>query len=137
MYICRLGPALQILQKERGLTIGEAAGKCEISTRQYAKIIDGESNPRLDTFEMLCRGFDVLPNDVVIFPEIIRQLREEEIAYCYCVRNASSFDAFPVCSEYKGVFLENYRTACSTCKNKICRKKCKVDEIMVAGCKLL
>ena len=65
-----LSPNLRRFCKEEGLTLEEAAARCNISKQYFCRILSGKSVPSLTVFMKICIGFGKTPNEILGFDPV-------------------------------------------------------------------
>ena len=67
MFSKNLSTSILQLCSSRDLSYEEAAERCDLSPRYFGSIARGQTNVSLSTFEKLCKGFELTPNEHTIF----------------------------------------------------------------------
>ena len=70
MFLENLASSVLLLCDNKELTYEEASERCQLSSRYFSDIVRKKTSPTLKTLEKICLGFDVTPNDLLLFPII-------------------------------------------------------------------
>lgn len=70
MFSKNLSTSILQLCSSRDLSYEEAAERCDLSPRYFGSIARGQTNVSLSTFEKLCTGFELTPNELLRIPPL-------------------------------------------------------------------
>ena len=70
MFSKNLSTSILQLCSSRDLSYEEAAERCDLSPRYFGSIARGQTNVSLSTFEKLCKGFELTPNELLRIPPL-------------------------------------------------------------------
>lgn len=70
MFSKNLSTSILQLCSSRDLSYEEAAERCDLSPRYFGSIARGQTNVSLSTFEKLCKGFELTPNELLMIPPL-------------------------------------------------------------------
>ena len=70
MFSKNLSTSILQLCSSRDLSYEEAAERCDLSPRYFGSIARGQTNVSLSTFEKLCEGFELTPNELLRIPPL-------------------------------------------------------------------
>ncbi|MBX3185333.1 MAG: helix-turn-helix transcriptional regulator [Polyangiaceae bacterium] len=65
----KIGERVRVLRRAAGLTLEQLAYSCDFSKGQLSTIENGLAVPTASTLVTLAQGLDVLPLDLLTFPE--------------------------------------------------------------------
>lgn len=88
--------SLSILQlcSSRNLSYEKAAELCDLSPRCFGSIARGQTNVSIITFEKLCTGFELTPNELLRIQPLIKfEMPKAAGEKCFIC----GLDCYPVC----------------------------------------
>ncbi len=90
MFSKNLSTSILQLCSSRDLSYEEAAERCDLSPRYFGSIARGQTNVSLSTFEKLCKGFELTPNELLMIPPL-SDFRVPMAFIC-------GHDSYPICT---------------------------------------
>lgn len=118
MFLDNLSIAVLRTCDSRNLSYEAASKRCELSSRYFADIARGKTEPTILTLEKLCIGLEMTPKELLLPSETWheRSFREPmPVTQIQCFRVPGGMTTFTVCPQC-GVTLEwEYQAFCDRC----------------------
>lgn len=86
MFLDNLSASVRKVCSARNLGYEAASELCNLSSRYFGSIARGKTAPSILTLEKLCVGFGITPNELLLAPELQRQMPLYEPEPDSCVR---------------------------------------------------
>lgn len=125
MFLATLSSALTYLCDAHKWSYRATAEHCDLSARCIGSIAHGNANPTICTLEKLCTAFHLLPNDLLVAPDLFHELvfrSPLQVTECRCYDDWLGLIAFPVCPQCHEDIEREYQAYCTNCGQKLCWK---------------
>ena len=125
MFSKSLSTALLRKMGERDMTQAELAEACHLSKRFVGDVVRGNAIPTLDSFEKICEGLEVTPDDLLI-DEKSRHADKASamrVTKVLCFDRGDHCDAFAVCPSCNTTLEREYQNYCDRCGQKLSWKQ--------------
>lgn len=127
MFSKNLSAALLRIIDEREMTQEDLAEICDLSPRFIGNIIRGHSSMRLDTFEKLCSGLDVTPDQILIPDKHPTDCAATQVTHVLYNENTGGYPICPVC---KRTIEREYQSFCERCGTRLGWKDFKTAKVV-------
>lgn len=104
-------------------SLDDAATKCDIDPIQFWHITQRKWVPTINTLELLCAGFQVSPNDLLVAPAPVQELSFRipmNVTQCLGRRVGSSYTVYPLCPQCGCSFEREFQSFCDRCGQRLC-----------------
>ncbi len=119
MFLDNLCNRISCIYDERRLTYETAAELCDLSPRHIGNILCRKTKQlSIPTFEKLCKGFEMSPNDLLLPQEIqaaISRLQPMPVTHIRCYRYSYGDTGYPVCPNCKATMEREFQRYCDRC----------------------
>ena len=119
MFLDNLCDRISCIYDERKLTYETAAELCDLSPRHIGNILCHKTKQlSIPTFEKLCKGFEMSPNDLLLPKEVqtaISQLQPMPVTHIHCYYCSNGMTGYPVCPNCKTTMEREFQRHCDRC----------------------
>ena len=112
MFSKNLSMSILQLCSSRGLSYEKAAELCGLSPRYFGSVARGQTNASIITFEKLCKGFELTPNELLRITPWLPMVVEESRYIC-------GLGCYPVCPYCKLTLDREYQHFCDRCGQEL------------------
>lgn len=135
MFSKNLAEKLLQLMEEKGFTQEALAEVCHVSDRFIRNVICGRQSPNIDTFEKICEGLEVDPNDLLIsdksrLPGKAVPMLVNKVYVFERVFDRDGFDSYPVCPACNRTLDRESMAYCDRCGQKLSWKGYQKAEVV-------
>ena len=133
MFSKNLAAKLLRLMEEKGFTQEALAEVCHVSDRFIRNVICERQSPNIDTFEKICEGLEVDPNDLLISD--LSRLPDKAVpmpikkVYAY-ERMTEGYNTYPVCPACERTLEREGVAYCDRCGQKLSWKEYQKAEVV-------
>lgn len=133
MFLEKLADSLLIIAEKYNLTYEQIAERCNLSARYVGKIIRRESSPTMKTFEQICIGLGITPDEILQISKVA--FRKNIMAYR--ISNIDNFilsdDLFysPICPKCNNTIEKEFQNYCESCGHKLDWSKLSYKDSLV------
>ena len=133
MFSKALSTVLLREMNKRDITQEELAEICSLSKRFMGDIVRGHAVPRLDSFEKICAGLEVSPEDLLVDKKsrYTNKLTAMQVTHIKCIQQVNTKEYFPICPSCQITLERDYQAYCDRCGQKLSWKnysKAKIIE---------
>lgn len=114
MFSDNLSVSLLKLCDIRNISYEAASELCELCTKEFGNLARGNGNPTLRTFEKLCTGFKVTPNELLLLPNGFHTAALP-ITEIRCLFLSGTLTGFPVCPHCGTSLEREFQAFCDRC----------------------
>ncbi len=104
------------LCSSRGLSYEKAAELCGLSPRYFGSVARGQANASINTFEKLCNGFELTPNELPRLPPLSDLRMPMPVVENRFICGLGRYPACPYC---KLTLDREYQRFCDRCGQKL------------------
>lgn len=133
MFLRVLSTALLKEMDKRKITLESLSEMCNMSKRAMGNIVREKSVPKLDSFEKICAGLEVSPEDLLLDKKSrdANKLIAMQITHIKHTKQSNSEEYFPMCPACRTTLERDYQAYCDRCGQKLSWKnysKAKIIE---------
>ncbi len=130
MFSKNLSAALLKIIDEKNITQEDLAEICDLSPRFIGNIIRGHSSMRLDTFEKICSGLEVTPDEILIPKNSppVSAINTKQVTQVFYLND--SVGGFPICPNCKRTIEHEFQSFCDRCGQRLGWKEFKSAEVV-------
>ncbi len=133
MFSKELAVKLLKIIDERDMTLESVAEATGLTYRFISNVTRGVQVPGLDTFEKICAGLELEPNDLLINEKskLKDKSRPMNVNKVYCKGESFSVAFLPVCPSCEAILHREFENYCEKCGQRLSWKDYENSELIM------